>query len=310
VNKSMALLIVVPQILLAQNIQWATLKTGRLESDLRVPGHVIPQEGALSVESARVSGRVTSILKREGEAVQTADPLFTVSSAECISLAEELRVAESRHLNELIDAAQQREKQLGLHVSDTSCQILATHPGTLIKRQVDLGASFNIGDTLATILDVSSLAVELDVSERDLASVRVGQPVAMELASNPGRILKSSVSHILPTIDPTTRTSKVRLAPIPLPSGTTLDALVFGRINVGSGMQSFDVPTTALVFHNNQQYVIKQGSPLVAIPVDVLSETQTVSAILPTRTDALKIGDHIATSGAIYLFNEITPSVP
>jgi len=292
-----------------QEVQWGQLRSGRLENELRVPGHVIPQEGALSVESARVSGRITSILKREGEVVNAGDPLFTVSSAECVSLAEELRVAQSRNLKDLIEGSLQREKQLGLHVSADTCQMLATHPGTLIKRQAELGGSFNIGDTLAIILDVKNLAVELDVSERDLALVRVGQTVTMEIASSPNEPLHSHISHILPTIDTTTRTSRVRVASISLPRGTTLDALVFGRINVGSGQQTYEVPTTALVFNQNRQYIIKKASPPQAIPVDVLNETQTTSSILPLSRGALSSGDVIAMTGAIYLFSEIKPTL-
>jgi Cu(I)/Ag(I) efflux system membrane fusion protein len=305
-----ACMFLIAPLLQAQDIEWGPLRPGKLESDLRVPGHVIPQEGALSVESARVSGRITSILKREGEVVSAGDPLFTISSAECISLAEELRVAQSRKLQDLINGSLQREKQLGLSVSGEACQMLATHPGTLIKRQVELGASFNIGDTLATILDVSNLAVELEVSERDLASVQIGQSVAMEVASSPNRVLRSEVSHILPTIDTTTRTSRVRVAPVPLPSGTTLDALVFGRINVGSGQRTYEVPTTALVFSHNRQYVIKKASPPVAVRVEVLNETQSTSSILPSGSGALAPGDQIATIGAIYLYNEINPATP
>jgi Cu(I)/Ag(I) efflux system membrane fusion protein len=292
----------------AQEIQWGSLQTGKLVNDLRVPGHVIPEENALSIESARVPGRITDILKREGEVVRAGDPLFAVSSAECISLAEELRMAQNRNLPDLIAGSQQREKQLGLSVSGEVCEILATHPGTLIKRNIDLGGSFNVGDPLATILDLNSLTVELAVSERDMASIRVGQPVSMELASSPGRTLRSRIAHILPTIDPTTRTTKVRVAPVPLPEGTTLDALVFARINVGSGEPTFEVPSTALVFHQNQRYVMKKGPPAAAVPVDVLDETQTTSSILPTRPGALHPGDSIATSGAIYLYNEINPS--
>ena len=132
----------------------------------------------------------------------------------------------------------------------------------------------------------------------------------MEVASSPNRVLHSHVSHILPTIDTTTRTSRVRVEPGPLPTGTTLDALVFGRINVGSGQQTYEVPTTALVFSHNRQYIIKKASPPVAVQVEILNETQTTSSILPTRSEPLSPGDQIATSGAIYIYNEMNPTEP
>ena len=157
-------------------IQWGAVESGRNITVLRVPGKIIPKEGALSVESARLQGRVTNILKREGEAVAVGDPLFRINSAECVSLFEEKRVAEERGLQDLIAGAAARQEQLGLRVDGGQCSILATHASTIVKRQVELGAAFNIGDALATVLDVDlNLNVELDLpaagsSRRDQAA--------------------------------------------------------------------------------------------------------------------------------------------
>ena len=176
------------------------------------PGKVIPKEGALSIESARIQGRVTSILKREGERVETGEPLFLINSAECISLTEEKRVAEERGLQELIAGAKARQEQLGLSVSNDQCRLLATHSGTIVKRQIELGAAFNIGDALATVLDVGNLSVELDLPERDQGFIKSGQQVKIQLPAYPGRFFEGRVERILPSIDPQTRTLKLRLS--------------------------------------------------------------------------------------------------
>ena len=285
----------------AQEIQWGAVAAGGFTNELRVPGHVIAREGALGVESARVAGRVVSILKREGDPVLAGQALFAVNSPECVSLAQEKSAAEERKLQDLVDAARRREEQLGLSVEGAECRILASHDGTLTRRQVELGAAFNIGDPLATILDVSNLTVELDVPERSLPQVKVGQPVRLQLASEPERALSARVEHVLPTIDPVTRSVKVRLSPLALTEGATLDALVFGSIRTGVRQQAFKVPTTSLVFDRNRQFVIKRaGERTVAVPVEVVGEAEDTSTVRPLADD-LKAGDQIAVKGALFL---------
>lgn len=295
----------------ASEVQWAAVESGGYSASVRVSGRVVAQEGALSVESARVQGRVTKILRREGERVAVGDALFVVSSPECLSLANEKRVAESRGLSDLIEAAVRREEQLGLRVSGPECRLISSHDGTLAKRHVELGAAFNLGDALATILDISKLSIELDVPERNLSHVRPGQHVRAELASALDHTIKAEIDSILPTIDPATRAGRVRLKALALPAGTTMDALAFAEIDIGVKRQAFKVPTAAIVFNRNRQYVLKKsGESAVPVPIDVLSESESVSTIHPAGNETLRLGDQIAVKSAIFLFKTIGNSLP
>ena len=293
----------------ASDIQWATVTDGSLNSNLKVTGRIIPQENAQSIESARVQGRVTQVLKREGELVQTGTPLFAISSADCISLMQEKQTAQKLGIAELKDSADRRERQLGLAITaDGQCRIVASHSGTLTKRQVELGATFNVGDPLANIVDIGKLTVELDIPESYLFQVKVNQPVTLELASNPGQKTITFIKDILPYIDPNTRTSKARLVPIPLPTGTTPDFLVFGEIQTGNQQPILMVPSSALVFSHDKQYVVKQTSPQpVSIPVEVINESDNVSSIRVAPETGLSAGDMVASKGAIYLYKKLNP---
>lgn len=287
----------------AADIQWGPVIAGDNVSLLRVPGKVIPKEGGLSIESARVQGRVTNILKREGEVIRTGDALFSISSAECVSLEEEKRVSEERGLDELVRGTKAREEQLGLRVRRGQCDVLATHGGTIVKRQAEVGAAFNIGDVLATVLDVRSMNVELDLPERDLTFVKPNQKVRIKMPAFPNRTFEARVERILPSIDPLTRTSKVRLAGLHLPEGATMDALVLAEISVSGSEKILKVPTTALVFSRNKQYVMKNVDKPVPVPVEVISESENVSSVRPWNGDELHANDQIAVKGAIFVFN-------
>jgi multidrug efflux pump subunit AcrA (membrane-fusion protein) len=307
-NKVRALVLTVCAVavsrpLYAQDVQWGPVQAGKQESDLRVPGHVIPQSGALSIESARVTGRITGILKREGEEVQVGDPLFNITSAECISLVSEMQVAKSKGLEDLLEGSHRREKELGVRAYEDHCDILATHSGTLIKRAVELGSVFNVGDNLATIVNVHHLTIELAVSEPDVPRIKVGQRARVHIGARASDWLETTVEQVLPTIDPVTRTTMVRLAPTAMPPGTTMDAFVVGVIEIGGSQYVLRVTPDAVVFSHNGRYVMKQTPQgPKAVSVELIGETDEEASIKPSNDADLKPGDNVAIHGAIFLF--------
>lgn len=289
-----------------RDYQWTKVEVAMSSATVRATGRMIPQDGALNIESARVQGRITSILKREGEKVAPGTPLFSITSAECFSLYEEKKVARAKQIEELMSGVANRERQLGLSVDANTCKIVATHSGIVTKRNIDSGAAFNAGDPLATVLDTRRLMAELDIPERDLSKVHVGQVVNFKLAADSSTSYKTKISDVVPTIDAVSRTTKVRLAPVPLKTASTLDALIFGDIETGTKESILKVPSEALVFSHNRQYVIK-GPLEKAVPVEVqlISEEDDFSSVRPRTVGELNEGDLVASQGAIFLMKKL-----
>jgi Cu(I)/Ag(I) efflux system membrane fusion protein len=289
-----------------RDYQWTQVEVAELNSGLKVTGRMIPQDGALNIESARVAGRVLSILKREGERVWPGSPLFAVSSAECFSLLEEKKVASSQGMKELIDGVSKREKQLALSVNADSCKVVSSHSGVLTKRNVESGAAFNPGDPLVTVLDVNRLTAEFDLPERDMAKVKLDQRVRFHLASDPGAAYDTKISNIVPMIDAQSRTTKVRVAPVKIKTATTQDALIFGEIETGSRESIYKVPSAALVFSHDKQFVIKGPKERpAAVEVQVIGESDNFSSIRPVRMKELSEADIVASRGAIFLLKQV-----
>jgi multidrug efflux pump subunit AcrA (membrane-fusion protein) len=289
-----------------RDYQWTKVTTAELNAGIKVTGRMIPQDGALNIESARIAGRVLSILRREGDRVTVGTPLFAISSAECISLLEEKKVASSNGIQQLIGSVSKREKQLAISVDEASCKVVSAHSGILTKRSVESGAAFNPGDPLVTILDVNRLTAEFDLPERDMAKVKLTQPVHFRLASDPDSAYLSKISHIVPMIDSTSRTTKVRVDPVKIKSATTQDALIFGEIETGSKESILKVPSAALVFSHNRQYVIRGPKAKAAVvEVSVLGEADNFSSIRPIKPEDLKDGDLVAGSGGIFLLKQL-----
>lgn len=293
------------------DVVWAPLTRVDSGGVTKLTGRIIAGDGGTRVEPARVAGRIVNILRREGEVVKVGTPLFEISSSDCTALAEEKRVAEARGLTDLLEATNRRSEQLGLRLTKGRCLAVATHSGTIVKRQVELGAAFNTGDPLLTILDTRNLIVELDVPERLLTNVREGQKARFSLAAQPGKSFPTEVDRVVPTMDSQTRTTKVRLKGVPLPDRTSLDALAFAEI-VGSAESGLlRAPTSAFVFHQNRQYVVKKASPHpLAVPVEIVDENETDASVRATGDVPLREGDEVAVKGAIFLFNEIRNGDP
>lgn len=289
-----------------RDYQWTKVQVAMSSATVRATGRMIAQDGALNIESARVQGRITSILKREGEKVAVGTPLFSITSAECFSLLEEKKVAHAKQIEELLSGVANRERQLGLSVDANSCKIVATHAGVLTKRNIDSGAAFNPGDALVTVLDTHRLMAELDIPERDLSKVHVGQSVSFKLAADSNTTYKTKISDVVPTIDAVSRTTKVRLTPVKLSTVSTLDALIFGDIETGTKESILKVPSESLVFSHNRQYVVK-GPIEKAVPVEVqlISEEDDFSSVRPRNAGELNEGDVVASQGAIFLMKKL-----
>jgi len=290
----------------ATGYQWTQVVAGEEITGLRATGMIIPQAGALKNQSANTQGRILSVLKREGDSVTPGTPLFLVNDAECISLAQEMRLAQKNGVQELIDAANEREKQLGVKVEAGQFEIVSLYSGVVTKINVSAGSNYNPGDQLANILDMHKLTVELDIAEKYVSDLHRGQKVTFQLASDSQRSYQSTIDTIVPTIDPSQRTTIVRLRPMGLPSTVNLSELVYGIVQTGANQPILKVPTTALVFRKDQQYVVKgdEKNPLV-VQVQVVNETDELSSVRPVKPGELKEGDSICSDGAIYLFSKI-----
>lgn len=286
--------------------QWTKVVAGEEITGLRASGMIIPQAGALKNQSANTQGRVLSVLKREGDTVTSGAPLFLVNDSECISLEQEMRLAKKNGVQELIDAANEREKQLGVKVESGQYEIVSLYAGVITHINVNAGSNYNPGDQLANILDMKKLTVELDIAERYVSNLHLGQKVNFQLASDPQKSYNSVIQTIVPTIDPNQRTTIVRLRPVVLPPSVNLSELVYGIVQTGANQPILKVPSTALVFSHDVQYVLKgdEKNP-TAVPVQVVNETDELSSVRPINRGELKEGDAVVSDGAIYLFSKV-----
>ena len=229
------------------------------------------------------------------------------------ALEAETRATESRIA---VNRARQRLRTFGLTKpqieavekdADTSSllELVAPFDGTVVERTAVMGEVVEPGKPLLAVADTSVMWAMVDLSERDLAVVKVGQAAAVTVDGLPGKVFAGQLTWISTQIDPKTRTLKAR---VELDNGEgLLRANMFGRTRISGGenRQAITVPKEAVQW---------EGCCNVAFVRTNAAGTSFRPARLVLAFDAgdryevaggLRPGDTIVTRGSYILKNEI-----
>ncbi len=68
------------------------------------------------------------------------------------------------------------------------------------------------GSSVVTLMDLSQVKIEIQVSERDVGKIRVGQDARVTVDAYPGKTFRGNVSNVHPAAHPISRTFKVEIA--------------------------------------------------------------------------------------------------
>ena len=143
--------------------------------------------------------------------------------------------------------------------------------GVVIERRVDVGDYAESGDELMQIGDLSRIKVRIDVSDRDLSQVSVGQPVEVQLDAFPDQRLSGGITRIAPAADPASRLIPVEVT-IPNDTGRIGSGLLARVTLTGEGGDRVSIPKTALAIADTPT------TPTVFVVSDLNGNEGTVQA--------------------------------
>jgi membrane fusion protein, heavy metal efflux system len=114
-----------------------------------------------------------------------------------------------------LDTATEQLRLLGVDKDHPSgiVDVVAPISGVITDQQVTNAAGVQglSGPNPFTISDLSYVWIMCDVYENDLDAVHLGEYADIRLNAYPNRVLKGRIDNILPILDPSIRTAKVRL---------------------------------------------------------------------------------------------------
>jgi RND family efflux transporter MFP subunit len=176
--------------------------------------------------------------------------------------------------------------------------INAPFSGVITARSFDLGAVVSPGTPLATLTDISSLKLELNVPERYVARFKKGMPITVNTDVYPGSSFSGTVWMIASKAD----ASHNYTVKVLVPNNTQhpLKAGMYGNVTIGNGSahQAISIPRSALLgsARNPQVYVIGNG---VARIRNI--ETGAGNATSVEVLQGLHVGDVIVSGGLVNL---------
>jgi len=110
-------------------------------------------------------------------------------------------------------------------------EVCAPFDGMIAQRYVSVGEFVQPGTRLFELVALDPIEVEFRISEIDSSRVKPGQVVGVRVAPYPDEVFEATVTVVAPTIDPTTRTLRVK-GTLPNP-GTRLRPGLFARADLG-----------------------------------------------------------------------------
>jgi Cu(I)/Ag(I) efflux system membrane fusion protein len=228
-----------------------------LTSSIRAPGRVVFDETRVHHVHTRYEAYVEDLYADfTGKFVRRGEPLVSLYSPDLYTAEQEYLIA-LRGGGGLREAARQKLLLWQISPSDIAelertgkashtLKLYAPISGYVIGRTAVHGMRVRPEDSLFDIVDLSRMWVLGDIYEHELPRVRIGQRATMTLPYWPDRTWAGRVTYIFPSVDPKTRTVRVRLE-FDNPQGE-LKAEMFATVHIEvAARMALQVPDDAVV---------------------------------------------------------------
>jgi membrane fusion protein, heavy metal efflux system len=178
-----------------------------------------------------------------------------------LEIAENAEIGTQTALENAKVVTETAKEQLGLFGVDPDhptgiVNVYAPVAGTITDQQITNQSAVQSYSTPTpfTISDLSSVWVVCDVYENDLAGVKTGDMADITLSAYPDRKFKGKVSNILPNLDPTIRTAKVRIE-VQNPGIMRVAMFVTATFNGQTTEMHTIVPASAVLHMHDRDFI-------------------------------------------------------
>jgi Cu(I)/Ag(I) efflux system membrane fusion protein len=295
-------------------VRTARVTRDKLWRRIDTVGYVDFDENHISHIHLRTKGWIEKLyVKSEGERVTKGQLLFEVYSPELVNAQEEYVQAINSGHKRLIKASRDRLVALGISEQQISeirkskqvsqyVRIYALQDGIIAKLRVRDGMFVTPPFEILTLADLSSVWLLAEVFESQADWVKVGQAAEVRLSYLPGQVWEGEVQYIYPSLNPKTRTLKVRLQfenpEEALKPNMFADVTIYG----GAKTDIILIPREALIRTGQEERVIvSEGDGRfrqrkVVAGIESGDWVQIISGLQP--------GDEVVTSGQFLIDSE------
>ena len=306
-----------------------TAKVARrpIEESVRTIGAVRYDETRLVDVNVKVEGYIRDLyVDYTGQPVRKGQPLFTLYSPDLLNTETEYLLAlktrdqmqqsiipdARQRADDLVAAARQRLALWDLPEDDiraiensrrADAAVVFRSPaaGFILEKQALKGLHVVPGQTLYRIADVSTVWVEADVYENEVAAIRVGSTATVTIDAYPNEKFTGRAVYIYPYVDEKTRTNKVRFEFGN--RGGRLKPGMYATVELKSGgAAGLTVPADAVLDSGTEQVVFVAQGDGIFEPRNVKIGRRLGESI--QVIEGLKEGDQVASGAAFFLDSE------
>lgn len=268
---------------------------------------------------AKTSGVLLSLLAEEGDRVKAGQVLARIdperprlelqrNEAMLRKLEAEYRRAQELFERKLLAAEAHERIRFDLDTQRAAYEmaklelsytnIVAPFDGVVAQRMAKEGNLIQVNQAMFKVVDTSRLEAVLNVPERELATLKAGQTVALRVDAAPGVAFDGAIDRVSPVVDAASGTFRV-VAAFSDASGV-LKPGMFGRVEVvyDERAQALSVPREALIEGEGVPavFVVREGRA-VRTPIEV----GHLSGSLAEVRGGLTEGDRVVTTGKVTL---------
>lgn len=289
-------------------VTYAVAEMGPMTSTVRTVAGVTYDETRVVNVNPKIEGWVEELyVDFTGAPIQRGAPLMAVYSPMLVSAQEELilartlfdgaQSAESKeNARNLLEAARRRLSYWDVSAQDIArientrkpqktVTLRSPASGVVVEKNVFRGARIMPGMDLYKLADLSTVWVEGEVFEKDLALIKIGSPARLTFDAYPGEVFVGRVAYVYPSVAQQTRTGRVRFE-LPNP-GTKLKPGMYANVDfvVPVHRSGLHIPRTAVLSSGTRSIVFVRHDDGTLMPHEV--------------TIGVASGDHIEILGGL-----------
>lgn len=302
-----------PEMIQTMGVKTAQVKQVAFGRKVRAFGNVQANTRREVVSASRLEGWIEDLaVTAEGDTVRPGQLLYRVYSPDLVAAQKDYLAALKIGNNNRINASQQRLRSLGMQraaITSLKSQqkliekipVFAEDGGVVQALEVRDGAYVKPGDAVLKLQSYADVWVIASIVEQDIIFVSSGIPVMLEFPSAPQAPKHGVVDYVYPTIDPVTRTLKVRIVVDNEQGYLRPGAFADIAFNVDAG-EKLSVPSEAVLHDSAGAHVITSlgegrfASRAIKTGISAAGRTEI--------TSGLQAGENVIVSGQFMLDSE------
>lgn len=305
------------EMLQTMGIRTAVVSVSDFNQALRAYGTVEPNTRLESMAASRLEGWIDGLTVRaEGDSVRRGQRLYSIYTPELIAAQKDylasLQIGNARRIASVRQRLISKGMQESLVERLTETReliervpVYAESSGVVTQLMVRDGDYLKPGDPIIQLQAYDKVWVIASVPESDLAKMEIGKTANLKFESAPDAAKSGKIDYIYPTIDPKTRTARVRIS-VDNSSGSLRPGayadIVFEANTTETPPSQISIPSQAILRDSRGAHVIVALGEGRFEPRDI-----TIGSSVRGRTEVLsglKEGERIVASGQFMLDSE------